>query len=126
MNITADNFFAENITFENDFNRTHTQLPAGSQALALLVTGDRAVFHNVRLLGNQDAVYAAAETVLQTERIALQRGSIFAIATSPETSILYSVTAKRFSTTARFTARLIRAASSQPKASIIQMKIWAS
>jgi len=57
VNVTGDNFFAENITFENDFNRTHPQLPAGSQALALLVTGDRAIFHNVRLLGNQDTVY---------------------------------------------------------------------
>ena len=60
VNVTADNFFAENITFENDFNATHPQLPAGSQALALLVTGDRAVFHNVRLLGNQDTVYAGS------------------------------------------------------------------
>ena len=57
VNVTADNFFAENITFQNDFNRTHPQLPTGSQALALLVTGDRAIFHNVRLLGNQDTVY---------------------------------------------------------------------
>jgi polygalacturonase len=57
VNVTGDNFFAENVTFENDFNRTHPQLPAGSQALALLVKGDRAVFHNVRLLGNQDTVY---------------------------------------------------------------------
>ena len=57
VNVTGDRFFAENITFQNDFNRTHPQLPAGSQALALLVTGDRAVFHNVRLLGNQDTVY---------------------------------------------------------------------
>ena len=57
VNVTADNFFAENITFENDFNRTHQQTSQGSQALALLVTGDRAVFHNVRLLGNQDTVY---------------------------------------------------------------------
>ena len=60
VNVTADNFFAENITIENDFNRTHPQLYAGSQALALLVTGDRAVFHNVRLLGNQDTVYAGS------------------------------------------------------------------
>ena len=60
VNVTADNFFAENITFENDFNTTHPQLPAGSQALALLVTGDRAIFHNVRLLGNQDTVYAGS------------------------------------------------------------------
>jgi polygalacturonase len=60
VNATADNFFAENITFENDFNATHPQLPAGSQALALRVTGDRAIFHNVRLLGNQDTVYAGS------------------------------------------------------------------
>jgi polygalacturonase len=60
VNITADNFLAENITIANDFNATHPQLPAGSQALALLVTGDRAVFHNVRLLGNQDTVYAGS------------------------------------------------------------------
>ena len=57
VNVTADNFFVENITFANDFNKTHPQLPAGSQALAIFVTGDRAVFHNVRLLGNQDTVY---------------------------------------------------------------------
>jgi polygalacturonase len=61
VNVTADNFFAENITFENDFNRTHQQTSQGSQALALLVTGDRAIFHNVRLLGNQDTVYAGSK-----------------------------------------------------------------
>jgi polygalacturonase len=60
VNVTADNFSAENITFENDFNRTHAQVFAGSQALALLTTGDRGVFHNVRLLGNQDTVYAGS------------------------------------------------------------------
>ena len=60
VNVTADNFFAENITFENDFNRTHEQTSQGSQALAINVTGDRAIFHNVRLLGNQDTVYLGA------------------------------------------------------------------
>jgi polygalacturonase len=60
VNVTADNFFAENITIENDFNTTHPQLPAGSQALALMITGDHAVFHNVRMLGNQDTVYAGS------------------------------------------------------------------
>jgi len=60
VNVAADNFVAENITFENDFNRTHEQVAQGAQALALLVTGDRAVFHNVRLLGNQDTVYAGS------------------------------------------------------------------
>jgi polygalacturonase len=61
VNVTADNFLAENITFQNDFNATHPQLPAGSQALALLVTGDRAVFHNVRLLGNQDTLFTGSK-----------------------------------------------------------------
>ncbi len=65
VNVTADNFFAENITFENDFNRTHPQLPEGSQALALLVTGDRAIFHNVRLLGNQDTLFLGSRNCSQ-------------------------------------------------------------
>ena len=59
VNVKAPNFTAENITFANDWNRTHEQVPVGSQALALSVTGDRAVFRNVRLLGNQDTLYAA-------------------------------------------------------------------
>lgn len=61
VNVRGDNFFAENITFQNDYNRTHEQMPQGSQALALLVTGDRAVFHNVRMLGNQDTVYTGSK-----------------------------------------------------------------
>lgn len=60
VNITGENFLAENITFQNDFNATHPQLYKGSQALALLVTGDRAIFRNVHLLGNQDTVYAGS------------------------------------------------------------------
>jgi polygalacturonase len=60
VNVTADNFFAENLTFANDYNRTHEQLQQGSQAVALLVTGDRAVFRNLRILGNQDTLYAAS------------------------------------------------------------------
>ncbi|MGB6194174.1 MAG: pectinesterase family protein, partial [Terracidiphilus sp.] len=61
VNVTADDFTAENITFQNDFNATHPQLPQGSQALALLVTGDRAVFNNVRLLGNQDTLFTGSK-----------------------------------------------------------------
>ncbi len=57
VEIRGDNFYAENLTFANDWNATHPQLPAGSQALAVLVTGDKAVFRNMRLLGNQDTVY---------------------------------------------------------------------
>ncbi len=58
VNVNADNFFAENITFQNDYQAPAIPYPQGSQAVALRVTGDRAVFHNVRLLGNQDTLYA--------------------------------------------------------------------
>jgi polygalacturonase len=60
VDVRADGFTAENLTFANDFNTTHPQLPQGSQAIALLITGDRAVFRNMRLLGNQDTLYAAS------------------------------------------------------------------
>jgi polygalacturonase len=62
VNVRGDNFYAENLTFANDFNATHPQTPQGSQALALLVTGDRAVFRNVRLLGNQDTLYVGSQS----------------------------------------------------------------
>jgi len=58
VNVLADDFLAENLSFANDFNRTHAQLPQGSQALALLVRADRGIFENVRVLGNQDTLYA--------------------------------------------------------------------
>lgn len=61
VSVRGDNFFAENLTFANDFNKTHEQQQQGSQALALLVTADRAVFRNVRLLGNQDTLYAGSK-----------------------------------------------------------------
>lgn len=60
VEVRADDFHASNVTFANDFNRTHPQMPEGSQALALLVNGDREIFRNVRLLGNQDTLYAAS------------------------------------------------------------------
>jgi pectin methylesterase-like acyl-CoA thioesterase len=60
VRVTGRDFRAENLTFANDFNRTHQQTPKGSQALALLVSGDRAIFRNVRLLGNQDTLYAGS------------------------------------------------------------------
>ncbi|MGB8369981.1 MAG: pectinesterase family protein [Limisphaerales bacterium] len=47
--IDADDFTAENITFENSAG-------AVGQALAMRVDGDRAVFHNCRFLGWQDTI----------------------------------------------------------------------
>jgi polygalacturonase len=58
--IRGDNFRAENLTFANDWNATHTQVPVGSQALAVLVAADKAIFDNVRFLGNQDTLYSGS------------------------------------------------------------------
>jgi PelA/Pel-15E family pectate lyase len=49
--IGGHDFYAENITFENSFG-------TGSQAVAVLVEADRAVFKNSRFLGWQDTLYA--------------------------------------------------------------------
>jgi pectinesterase len=49
--IDADDFTAENITFENSAG-------AVGQALAIRIDGDRAVFRNCRFLGWQDAILA--------------------------------------------------------------------
>src|SRR5688572_22288098 len=49
--IGGHDFHAENVTFENSFGK-------GSQAVAILVEADRAVFRNCRFLGWQDTLYA--------------------------------------------------------------------
>lgn len=56
--VTGDDFYAENLTFENSFSRGRPLTQEGSQAVALKVTGDRAVFRRVRFLGYQDTLYA--------------------------------------------------------------------
>lgn len=48
--INANDFRAENLTFENSFG-------AGSQAVALFVDADRASFRNCRFLGWQDTLF---------------------------------------------------------------------
>jgi polygalacturonase len=60
--VSGDDFQAENLTFQNDFSQTHALQPQGSQAVALSVTADRAVFRNVRFLGAQDTLYAAGRS----------------------------------------------------------------
>ena len=49
--IGGHDFYAENVTFENSFGQ-------GSQAVAVLVEADRAVFNKCRFLGWQDTLYA--------------------------------------------------------------------
>ena len=52
MKVEANDFRLENITVENTAG-------AVGQAVALHVEGDRCVFFNCRILGNQDTIYAA-------------------------------------------------------------------
>jgi polygalacturonase len=61
VRVRGDDFTAENITIENDFNRTHKQEAQGSQAQALNLTGDRNVLRNVRILGNQGTLFVGAK-----------------------------------------------------------------
>jgi pectin methylesterase-like acyl-CoA thioesterase/pectate lyase len=58
LQVTGDDFRAANLTIQNDYSR---RVQPQTQAVALHVTGDRAVFDNVRLLGAQDTLYAAAK-----------------------------------------------------------------
>ncbi|AVI41230.1 MULTISPECIES: pectinesterase family protein [Bacillus] len=50
--IRANDFYAENITFQNTAGRY------AGQAVALYVSGDRATFKQIRVLGYQDTLYA--------------------------------------------------------------------
>jgi pectin methylesterase-like acyl-CoA thioesterase/pectate lyase len=58
LNVTGDDFRAENLTIQNDYE---LRVVPPTQAVALFVTGDRAVFERVRLLGAQDTLYAASK-----------------------------------------------------------------
>src|SRR5271156_86203 len=55
--VTGSDFFAGNMTIANDYSKT-SDVP--SQAVALSVRADRAVFRHVRLLGAQDTLYASS------------------------------------------------------------------
>lgn len=53
VEVQSEGFQASNLTIQNSFG-------PGSQAVALTVYSDRAIIHDVRLLGWQDTLYAAA------------------------------------------------------------------
>jgi len=54
LKITGDDIVVENLTIENSAGEV-------GQAVALHVEGDRCIFRNCRLIGNQDTVYAAGQ-----------------------------------------------------------------
>jgi pectinesterase len=55
--VQGDDFIAENVVFEN----SATPRKVVGQALALSVSGDRAVFRNCRFLGRQDTLYTGGQ-----------------------------------------------------------------
>jgi pectin methylesterase-like acyl-CoA thioesterase len=55
--VAGSDFFAGRMTIANDYSKT-SSVP--SQAVAVSVRGDRAVFRHVRLLGAQDTLYASS------------------------------------------------------------------
>jgi len=57
VTISGDDFYAENLTFENSFSRNRALEQEGSQAVAVKIMSDRAVFRRVRFLGYQDTLY---------------------------------------------------------------------
>lgn len=59
--INAANFQIKNITISNDTDETG--LTTGTQAVALMTQGDKLVFENVRLLGNQDTLYMKTSNI---------------------------------------------------------------
>jgi pectinesterase len=53
VTVSAANFYASNLTFSNDYNEAAN---GASQAVALLLQGDKAILNGVRVLGNQDTL----------------------------------------------------------------------
>ena len=56
--VQAAGFQAKNLTFSNDYVEG-TYSGSNQQAVALMTSGDKAVFENVRALGNQDTLYVS-------------------------------------------------------------------
>ena len=77
--VKADDFYAENICFQNDAGFT------AGQAVGLEIQGDRAVVYNCRITGNQDILFTSGETSRQYYRDCYIEGStdfIFGAATA--------------------------------------------
>ena len=63
VTVTGDDFTAENLTIQNDWEKKNARMGEGAQAVALMISGDREVLRHVRLLGYQDTLYAGSKYV---------------------------------------------------------------
>lgn len=64
LHVSGDDFSADNLAVQNDYSLLFS---APSQGVALSVTGDRAVFTRVRLLGAQDTLHAGSRKCATSE-----------------------------------------------------------
>lgn len=62
VTVTGDDFYAENLTMANDWEKKNARMGEGAQAVALMISGDREVLRHVRLLGYQDTLYAGSKS----------------------------------------------------------------
>ena len=67
VTVPGDDFSAENLTIQNDWEKKNARVGEGSQAVALMISGDREVLRHVRLLGYQDTLYAGSKTCHKPE-----------------------------------------------------------
>jgi pectinesterase len=58
VTVISKGFIAKNITFENSFDPTNSNVNGGRQAVAIKIEGDKLLFMNCRFLGRQDTLYA--------------------------------------------------------------------
>ena len=127
VNVTADNFFAENITIRKRLQQdASADCPQGSQALAILVTGDRASLSQCappRQSGHGLSRHAMRPA---TRKTAPSRANTSPIVTSPAMWTSSSATPRPSSRTARFTPRRTPAASLPRNRSTIPPRIPAS
>lgn len=94
--IEANDFYAENITFENTIDSNLPQYKKGGQAVALMVNGDRSIFHNCKISGFQDTFYLKEK-----------KGRILRIVSLTVLQILFLAQVSLYSKTALFKAKEI-------------------
>ncbi len=70
----ANGFQAKNLTIENDTDETG--MTANLQAVALSTQGDKQIYENVRLLGNQDTFYAKSGAAEALTRVFVTKSFI--------------------------------------------------
>jgi pectin methylesterase-like acyl-CoA thioesterase len=68
VTLKAADFTAMDLTFSNDFDESSTT-NSNKQAVAVKTSGDRIVFNNVHLIGNQDTLYADSGSNITIARV---------------------------------------------------------